>query len=209
MKLLRWACLAAFGGGVLGWFTSARAATLNLLPSNQISGTGSPVGVALSISGLGDFTSPALGTYDVTIGFDPTALTFQSVFFGDPVLGDQLDLLGLGDIQTFNHTVGALELFELSLDSPSDLAALQPGSFTLAMITFDTLASTNSQLTLSINALGDENGNSLLTTPEPRMGVPLVFGGMVIVGLFRWKSWRKRVATNSSTADHLLALELP
>jgi hypothetical protein len=48
------------------------------------------------ISGLGDGTAPSLSTFDLDISFDPTILAFSTAVFGDPILGDQLDIWGLG-----------------------------------------------------------------------------------------------------------------
>ena len=82
--------------------------------------------------------------------------------FGDPVLGDQLDLFGFGSITSFDDSVSSVvNLFELSFDLPSDLDTLQAGSFTLATLTFDTLAQGTSSVDLSINALGDAFGDQL------------------------------------------------
>jgi hypothetical protein len=60
--------------------------------------------------------------------------------------------------------VGTTELFELSLDDPSTLLSSQPASFTLATLTFDAVGTGTSALGLSVNALGDQNGNSLSAT---------------------------------------------
>jgi hypothetical protein len=81
---------------------------------------------------------------------------------GDPTLGDQLDLAGLGPVSAVTPGLsGVVNLFELSLDLPSDLNNLQAGSFVLATLTFDAVSSGVSPLALFINALGDADGAPL------------------------------------------------
>ena len=130
---------------------------LSLTPSSQTVVVGSPASLEIDISGLGNGT--ALGTYDLTLGFDPTLLSYTSIAFGN-----QLDLSGTGDIQSVTPGTGTVEVFELSLDSPGSLITLQASTFVLATLNFDTLATGNSPLTLSINAMGDEYGNSFAAT---------------------------------------------
>jgi hypothetical protein len=128
---------------------------LSVDPSSQAVPLGSQANFNLDISGLGNGT--ALETYDINLGFDPTLLSYSSVVFGT-----QVDISGLGDIQLVTPGSGTIEVFELSLDSPGELNSLQASSFTLATLSFDTLAAgTNSPVTLSINALGDAVGNSI------------------------------------------------
>jgi len=135
--------------------------TLSLQPSSQSVTQGSPATIDLDIAGLGD--PPSIGTFDLNVGFDPTILSFSAFAFGDPVLGDdQLDPTGGGNTINFvNPGVGTVELFDLSLDTDSTLNSLQTSSFALGVLTFDTIGVGTSSLNLSINALGDEDGNSL------------------------------------------------
>jgi len=112
--------------------------------------------VTISIDGLGAGTAPSLGTYDVNLGFDPLLLSFVSATFGN-----QLDIFGFGDIQTVTPSTDSVNVFELSLDSATDLNNLQLSAFALATLTFDTTAMGTSPLTISLNALGDADGNAL------------------------------------------------
>ena len=138
---------------------------LGLNPSVQVVSSGAMVSVDLTISGLGDAVAPSLSTFDVDIFFDPTVVTFANVIFGDSLLGDQLDLFGLGSLTSFDGSVpGLLNLFELSFDDPLDLDELQAGSFTLATITFLSGSPGKSSLDLSVNALGDSFGDPLTAT---------------------------------------------
>ena len=118
--------------------------------------------VALDISGLIPGTT-ALSTFDVNVGFNSSVVNFASAAYGDPILGDQLNFNGLA-FQATAPGVGTTELFELSLDDPSTLLSSQPASFTLATLTFDAVGTGTSALGLSVNALGDQNGNSLSAT---------------------------------------------
>lgn len=120
---------------------------------------GSEATVDLAISGLGGGT--ALGTFDLNVAFNPALLGFASATYGDPKLGDQLNLESLGTVTTTTPGTGTVEVFELSLDSPSVLTSSQAQAFTLAKLDFNTVGIGTSNLLLSVNALGDQNGNSL------------------------------------------------
>jgi hypothetical protein len=153
-QLLLWGVFIAVGAQCRG------SIILSVDPSSQSVPLGAQVNFNVNISSLGNGT--ALGTYDINLGFDPALLSYSSIAFGS-----QVDISGLGDIQIVTPGAGTVEVFELSLDPPSELDSLQASSFTLATLTFDTLAvGTNSPVTLSINALGDAYGNSIAATAE-------------------------------------------
>ena len=144
--------------------TPARAALIGFQPSPQVGTIGSSLDVQLTISGLGNGVAPSLGAFDLDVSFDSSVLALNSVSFGDPILGNQLDLFGFGSINGATSGASLVNLFEISLDLPSDLDLFQADSFTLAVLTFDTLALGTSLLTTSINALGDSLGNALTAT---------------------------------------------
>jgi len=176
---------------------SSQAITLGVDPVSLTVPAGSPADVALVISGLGVGGAPSLSTFDLDISFNPSILAFNSASFGDPILGDQLDLFGLGGIQSVTPGVGTVNLVELSLDLPEDLNDLQADSFTLAILTFGTLTGGTSPLSLSINALGDawgdplavdeiRNGSITATAPIPEPATLLLFAsGLVGMGYLR------------------------
>jgi hypothetical protein len=137
--------------------TDAPASIVLSVGSETVSASGIAT-VDLDISGLGGGT--ALGTYDVNVGFNSNIINFSSAAYGDPSLGDQLGISGPSITSTTLGT-GTTELFELSLDSPGTLLASQATSFTLAELMFNAVATGTSPLTLSVNALGDQNGSSL------------------------------------------------
>ena len=141
----------------------AHTVTLGFDPATQDVGLGSIVDVALRISGLGNATAPSLSMFDIDVSFDSARLSFSSATFGDPVLGDQLDIFDLGGNSTWAGLTGEgnLNLFELSMDSPADLDDYQAASFTLVTLTFNALSAGSSPLELSFSSLGDAYGDPI------------------------------------------------
>ena len=168
-------------------------------PVTQDVALGNSANVNLYFSQVVDIVS--LGAFDLDISFDPSILSFSSVTFGDPVLGDQLDIFGLGSVTGSDaSTPGIFNLFEFSLDDPLDLENLQAGSFILATLTFDTLTSGTSPLSLSVNAIGDAYGDpfsvdlvngriNVIGVPEP---ATLILMGSGLAGLGLWRRRRDR-----------------
>ena len=134
----------------------ASAITISFNPSAQSVNVGSTATVDLIISGLGGGAAPSLGTFDLDIAFDSSIFTFNSATFGN-----QLDLFGLGDINSVILGVGTINLFELSVESAADLDSLQAEAFTLARLSFTALNAGSSPLSISVNALGDSFGDPL------------------------------------------------
>ncbi len=127
-----------------------------LTPGSQTVVLGSQFTVDLVVSGLGN--GVALSAFDLGIDFDAVRMSFASATFGD-----QLDLFGLGDLQAVTVTPGRVELFEVSLESSSDLLTLQAANFRLGSITFNGVGlASDSPLVLSMNAFGDADGASLV-----------------------------------------------
>lgn len=180
-----------FAAGCLLLSAASNATTIiNVSPNLQQANIGDTVSVNLTISGVNTGAVPALGAYDISLSFDPSLLSFEVATFGS-----QLDIHGLGDVQTVTPSTGSVEIFEVSLYSANDLTMLQKSSFTLGNIWFQTLAAGTSALTLSVNALADANGNSLVantengsinisSVPEPD-GVQLIATGLLFFGILR------------------------
>lgn len=139
-------------------------AAINLAadPSSQTIGVGGAVTVGIKIDGLGVGAAPSVGTYDLDLAFDSSVLNFVSATFGDSVLGNQLDLFGLGNVASVTPSPGTVNLFELSQDTASDLNSLQADSFVFATIHFSGLAVGISPINITLNALGDADGVALL-----------------------------------------------
>lgn len=176
--------------------TTSQAITIGFDPVSQEVYVGSPADVELVISGLGNGTWPSVGIFDLDISFDPSILDFASATFGDPVLGDQLDIWDLGGnpMDASITSPGVLNIYEVSLDLPWDLDDFQADSFTLATLTFDTLAVGTSSLDISINALGDAWGDplsadvlsgSISPIPEPSTMLLVSCGLVGLVGFRR------------------------
>ena len=144
----------------------AQVSVPNVVAMTQAAGTAVAAGgmatVDLTISGLTAGT--ALGTFDLSVGFNDSVVSYAAAVFGDPVLGDQLNLQGFGPVTSATAGRGTVELFEVSLDSPSALTGSQASIFTLAQITFNAISSGVSSLALSINSVGDQNGGPIAAT---------------------------------------------
>ncbi len=136
------------------------AIQLGLVTPSQ---SGNTLQLSLLVSGLGEQAAPALSGYDLGIAFDHNQLAFSGASFGDPLLGNQLDLFNLGMNPGVAELApsGLLNVFELSLDSSQDLNALQADSFTLATLHFNVLQAGSSQMAISVIAFSDADGNSL------------------------------------------------
>lgn len=186
------------------WFALGLAApafaTVILSVGSQTVTQGNLTTVDVNVSGLGNGT--ALGGYDLNVGFDPSLLSFSSVAYGDPVLGDQLNLGFFSPLTLTTPGTGTTDIAELSLDPSFWLTSFQAPSFTLAALTFDALSPGLSSLTLSVNALADQNGNSISpgivigsidvssagnSTPVPEPGTLALFA-VGLVGL----AWSNR-----------------
>lgn len=155
------------------------AIVLTIAPQSQTVGAGSTTQVQVRIAGLGFDSPPSLGAFDFNLAFNPTLVSFTSLTFGDPILGDQLNLSGSGPIDDSGiQSAGLLEYYEISLDSPTVLDSMQAGSFVLATIKFQALAPGTTSLISSLNSISDSQGASLgltlqsgsitvFSTPEP------------------------------------------
>jgi hypothetical protein len=180
----------------------SKAITLSWTPLTPSATVGSSLDMALRISGLGDHVAPSLGVFDIDVDYDPSILSLGGVVFGDPDLGDQLALNQSAE-SSFTPRDGSVKLFELSFDTVADLNALQADSFTLATLSFNVLAAGVSPLNISLNAIGDANGDSLPietvtagsvtveanangSVPEPATWL-LVSLGVLIMNRFSWR----------------------
>jgi len=191
-------CLSRFGilvtFGLLSAPTSAVAIVIGFEPASLTPVLGESIDVDVVISGL-ESESPAeiVSAFDLEVQFNPSVLSPNSVSFGS-FLG------GLALFQSIDlSTSGVVDFAEVSLLDDATLSALQPDTFTLATLSFDTLAAQISPLTLVINPPTndikglnarvlplDVRGGSVTVSliPEPGM-LMLVAGGLAAVTLGR------------------------
>lgn len=194
------ACLIVFA---LSSHASAAAITLG---TASTVGVGETTVVDLLISDLGDGLPPSLGAYDLTVTFDAGLLQFVSGTFGDPVLGNQLDLAGFGSVSALTPGLGSIDLFELSLDPASLLDSTQAGTFVLAQLTLVGISEGTSPLGIIINALSDADGSPLAAVatggslgvisapgPVPEPATLIYFGtGAAALTILRYRRNRGR-----------------
>lgn len=160
MKHLCAASLATFLWAANG--TALATPVLSVTPASQTVASASTTRIDLSISGLGNFLSSSLSTFDIFLSYDPAILSLNNTSIGDPALGDQLDVFGFGTINGVDTTTpGSVELYDISFDFPSDLNDFQPGAFTLASLSFNALSAGTSALDITLAILGDEYGDAL------------------------------------------------
>lgn len=141
---------------------SVSSSSISVLPGDSVS-------AEIAVSGLGDMTSPSLSAYDLNLGFNSSLLTFDGITYGDPLLGNQLELGGLESIKGSPLVQGntVRDIFEISLDFSSELVNFQISDFILATLVFDVISDGNASFSLDIITLVDENNNSLVSVPEP------------------------------------------
>ena len=158
---------------------SRAASTLSFAPLDQDADPGDSVGVDLIISGLGNYQSDSLSSYDISVGFDPGILSLSNVVFGN-----ELDLIGLGSFQMWDEdTSGLANIFEISFAFPDELDQLQAGSFTLATLIFDAIGTGTSTLGIILNTyLADSFGDSLGTTEIIQGSVTVASGALMLGG---------------------------
>ena len=117
-----------------------RAVILSLIPNASSIHLGESVLVDLRISDLGNFTSPSLGAFDVTVLYDPGILLLDNVTYGGNLLGSITN--------TLTVPPGEVRVFEVSLAAPAALDATQPNEFTLVTFALEGIALGDSALTI-------------------------------------------------------------
>lgn len=158
---------------------------------------------ALADVGFAQVTS-LVRSYDITIDWNPSLLSFSSVSFYNDLDGPD------NSIQSFDPGTGALEVAEISLGDLSNQTGFGP--LPLFQVTFDTLTAGISPLSIDPTTnggplIGDDNGvnytdfvtinSSLQITPLPVGSVPepgtlgLLATGLLALGASRAR-WRIR-----------------
>ena len=177
----------------------AHAALIELQPDALLAETGDSIALELLVSGLGNFGPDSLGAFDISVGYDPSRLSFTGYSLGD-LLGDN----GLADAidASAGDVGGAVNLAEVSLLSAASLDALQPDAFVLATLQFDVINLSPSVVTqLSVLAgpvLADAFASPIAVTglgSASVTGVP-VPGTLLLLtaSVFGWLTTRRRYA---------------
>lgn len=177
----------------------AHSALISFDPNPISANTGDSFSLDLIVSGLGDFAPDSLGAFDISVGFDATALSFTGYSLGD-LLGDvgaaeALDVSGGG-------AGGTVNVAEVSLLSALSLDALQPGAFSVATLYFDVMELAPGAVTeLSIlggAVLADTSGSSISVTGQDSgsiIGATIPIpgtGSLLLASLFGWLTLKRR-----------------
>ncbi len=133
--------------------TQIQAISLGFFPSTANLTAGDPFSVDLRLSDVG--ANQAVGDYDFDINFESNALSINQ---GDVVFGNQLQQSGVSSLQSVTVGNGQVSIAEVSLNDASILNALQSDDFTVATLNFTAEQTGVSQLGVSVNALGTQDG---------------------------------------------------
>lgn len=172
--------------GMLGP-SPAAGVSLRFDPLAQTVPLGQQALVQIEIAGTVGGAAPSIGSYDLDVAFDEAILAAADVRFG-PLLGNPLSTTAV-DISV----AGLVNLAEVSFLSPSELDGLQPDTFVLATLAFDTVSTGTSSLAFARILVGDafglaldvEGGTASITVvPVPEPGTLLLVGlGLIMTGL--------------------------
>ena len=138
--------------------THIHAITLGFFPSSANLNAGDPFSVDLRISDVGDNT--AIGDYDFNVNFESSQLSISDT---DVVFGNQLQQGGVDSLRSVTVGDGQLNISEVSLTDARILNASQSDEFTVATLNFSADQLGVSELSVSVNSLGDQNGAALDT----------------------------------------------
>jgi len=166
--------------------TYSNALSMEFRPADQTVTLGDTATVDLWI--VDSNPTLGIGSYDLTINFDPSILSFSSVSLST-VFG-----VTLGPFIT--PASGTVSIADVSLELPADLLSLQTASdFMLGEFQFNTLSAGASLLNISGVTLGDVFGDSISPSalgtgniivsavPEPDGWLLLVVGVLCFVGI--------------------------
>lgn len=142
------------------WFALTLPAQANVsvsvTPNKTDLHVGDTVSLSIHISELSG--EVALSSYDLSLGFDPSVLQFDSAIFGDPLLGNQLDIAGSNlNFPSALADVDSVSLIAFSWDDSESLLAQQAKEFMIARLFFTALLPGISPLNLTINSLADQS----------------------------------------------------
>jgi hypothetical protein len=164
--------------------SNAQAVSISMDPSATLAGPGDIVAIDINVSDLDNFSADSLGVYDIDVAYDAAKIQLNAVSFGSELS------VSFASITVDTPGAGTVNLFELSLDSVADLNANQPGSFTIATLTFELIVGGTSAITPTVNAFGDASGIAIAldsvtgatisAIPEPSSAVLWMVGLLAV-----------------------------
>jgi len=193
MKQLLMSALLAAGVAAVGP-APASAVSIGFSPASPISVlTGDTFGVDLVVSDLG---SDVVSAFDVDVTYDmgllsPIDYAFSSEQIGGGPLGDwsMFETVNNDDFTVDPFaTAGIVDLFETSLLSDTELAALQGGGpVTLARIEFEAIDNGDANLGFIWDAFNDVKGRNnkpIIPSSVPEPTTIVLYGlGLALAGL--------------------------
>jgi len=172
----------------------AHAALIEFQPDSVTANTGDSISIDLLIRNLGN---DSLGAFDISVGFDTSALSFTGYSLGNSL--GSVPLLEAIDASA-GAMGGAVNVAEVSLLSALDLDTLQPASFVLATLNFNVINLTGGAVTqlsvLSGPVLGDAFGAPIEVTGLGSASIASipVPGTLVLLSaaIFGWLTVKRR-----------------
>lgn len=158
---------------LLFWNVQAKALTFEFDTARPSVILGDMLSVDLVVSGLGEYGPDSLGTFDLEIIYDSSVLAFSGYelggFLGDTFFGEAISLgeWSSGQVNIAEESLLDADKFSGPAYFGPYLDEIQPGSFTLATLSFDTIALGKSTLNLGYSTFGDGFGNPLTLENNP------------------------------------------
>lgn len=154
----------------------ASAAVIEVTSSDDLVNPGESFDITVAISGLGDGVPPSLGTYDLSLVFDPAVFELST---GTLMVSDFLGDEGGGEaLVTITEGPSDVDVVVVSLLTPAQLTGLQGDSFELFTATFTGVGFGDGIFDVVANGpLGDKNGTVI---PLDEVIPVIVPGGTIL-----------------------------